>query len=67
MKIGFNFDGTNFLSGVIFALCASGYIPALWLVLAVMLIISIEVTGMPFATLTYKTGEGWKFERGFYR
>lgn len=66
MKINFNFDGENFVAGVIAGLVAAGAVSQLWLLAVPCLLVGLEIKGMPYAKITYSSGGGWKVTKGVY-
>ena len=66
MSIDFNYDGNSFVSGVFTCAVVVGAINIYWLIAVPFLLTSIKVKGMPYASITYKSGEGWKITKGRY-
>lgn len=61
--IGLNFDGGSFVSGIITGAVIAGE-PAWLLIFAGLALLDWYAPWLPFARLTYKTGEGWRFQWG---
>lgn len=66
MNIKFDFDGNSFIAGMVAISAATGFLSIYWLAAVPFILTTFEIKGMPFAKLTYKTGEGWKLTKGKY-
>lgn len=66
MNIEFDFNGNNFMAGAIFCAALTGLISIYWALSVPFILVSLEIKGMPFAKLSYKSGVGWKLTTGRY-
>ena len=66
MNIEVDFNGNNFMAGAIFCAALTGPISVYWALAVPFFLTSFEIKGMPFAKLTYKSGDGWKLTTGRY-
>jgi len=66
MNINFDFDGNSFIAGMVAIAVLIGVLSIYWLIAVPFVLTSFEIKGMPFAKLTFKSGEGWKLTKGRY-
>lgn len=66
MNIEFDYNGNSFIAGALTCAAIMGLINIYWLIAVPFILTSFEIKGMPYAKLTYKTGEGWKLLKGRY-
>ena len=67
MKINFQFYGTSVMAGIVLGFVFASDVSAWWYLVAIPFLFSFEIKGWPWARLTYKTDEGWKWQSGKYR
>jgi len=66
MNLFFDFDGNSFIAGMVAIAALIGVLSIYWLIAVPFILTSFGIKGMPFAKLTFKSGEGWKLIKGRY-
>ncbi len=66
MKYNLDIDANSFIAGFIAAGVAFGISSPYWLIAVPFVMTSFEIKGMPYANLTYTSGEGWNLDKGRY-